>query len=255
MPYVTGQALGPHIYGDSVLPSYQFPVLANSHVLHWLQRHRKIVTRVSELTRSHERPLLCQVHQIAGSRCRRSPGDRPILAGAKAALESFRAFLEHPQQRLLLPVIELASQLVKQFCFLDQKFYERKRAPLRFNRDSSKPPKPVGNFILFACRFQHIVITRAPAEDSCRKHDECGLSKTLGQGFLGNRPSDSAVAVLKRMDRFKIQMCGPCPRERWQGFCSSGSSPLEPVDESGHVAWNLCGRRCFEMDFRRTYCP
>jgi len=57
---------------------------------------------------------------------------------------------KHPQWRLLLPLIKLAFQSVKQLCLLNQEFYERKGAPLRFNRDSTKPRKPVRDFILFA---------------------------------------------------------------------------------------------------------
>src|ERR1035441_1456524 len=72
---------------------------------------------------------------------------------------------------------------------------------------------------------------------------------------VGNGSSDSAVAILKRMDRLKIQMCRTGPGERWQWLRSCRSRALEPVDESRHFAGDLRGRRCLEMNLRRTDCP
>src|SRR5271165_204747 len=209
---------------------------------------------MSELARSHERTLFRKVHQVAGRCCRRRTGDGAVLAGAKSAFET-RAFFEHAQQRLLLPLVELPFQPVKQLCLLDQKFYECKHPSLCFNRHSTKPSKPFGNFILSAGCFQRMVVTRASGKDGCSQHNECRLTETLGQQLFGNRPSDAAVAILKRMDRLKIQMCGPCPCQCWQRFCSSTSRAFEPVDKSRHLARNLCGWRCLEVDLRRADCP
>src|SRR5271157_2408320 len=210
---------------------------------------------MSELARPHERSLFRKVHQVAGRRCRRSSGDCAVLACAKAALEAIYAFLEHAQQRLLLPVVELPFQPVKQICLLDQKLDECKRPSLCFNRHSTKPSKPFGNFILSAGCFQCMVVTRASGKDGCSKHNECRLPEALSQRLFGNRPTYSAVAILKRMNRLKIQMCGPCPCQRWQRFCSSRSCALEPVDESRHLERHLRGRGCLEMNLRRTYYP
>src|SRR5271166_6449024 len=105
---------------------------------------------MSELARSHERALFRKVHQVAGRCCRRCPGDRAVLACAKASLETVWAFFEHAQQRLLLPVVDLTFQPIKQLCLLNQKLNECKRAALCFNRHSTKPRKPIRNFILLA---------------------------------------------------------------------------------------------------------
>src|SRR5271157_1865302 len=170
---------------------------------------------MSELARSHERALFRKVHQVAGRCRRRCPGDRAVLACAKAALETVWAFFEHAQQRLLLPVVELPFQPVKQLCLLDQKLDECKRPSLCFNRHSTKPSKPFGNFILSAGCFQRMVVTFSPGKDGCSKHNECRLPETLGQRLFGNRAAYPAVAIFKRMDRLKIKMCGPCSRQRW----------------------------------------
>src|SRR5271165_4167350 len=209
---------------------------------------------MSELARSHERALFRKVHQVAGRCCRRRTGDGAVLAGAKSPFET-RAFFEHAQQRLLLPLVELPFQPVKQLCLLDQKFYECKRPSLCFNRHSTKPSKPFGNFILSAGCFQRMVVTRASGKDGGSKHNECRLPETLCQRLFGNRPAYPAVAIFKRMDRLKIQMCSPSPCQRWQRFCSSRSCALEPVDESRHLERHLRGWRCLEMDLRCTYYP
>src|ERR1035441_3845977 len=137
---------------------------------------------MSELARSHECALFRKVHQVAGRCCRRSPSDCAVLACAKAALETVWAFFEHAQQRLLLPVVELPFQPVKQICLLDQKLNECKRAALCFNRHSTKPRKPIRNFILSVGCLQRVVVTCPPDKDGGSQHDERRLTETLSQG-------------------------------------------------------------------------
>src|ERR1035441_8393682 len=107
-----GCGLGKRAKLPSILSLYQFPILTNGHARYWLQRHRQIVTRMSEFPCPDERTLLRKVHEVAGRCCRRSPSDGAVLAGAKAALETVWAFFEHAQQCLLLPVVDLTFQQI-----------------------------------------------------------------------------------------------------------------------------------------------
>src|SRR5271166_5240293 len=132
------------------LPLHQLPIFTDGHVRHRLQRHRQGVTRMSELARPHECTLVRQIRQVTGRRCRRRPGDGAVLACAKAALETLRAFLEHAQQRFLLPFVELPFQSVKQLCLLDQKFYG---ASVRRCASIVTPPNHASQFVISFCRL------------------------------------------------------------------------------------------------------
>ena len=54
-----------------------------------------------------------QVGQVASCCCRGRSGDAGVISGTQTALEAIRAFPQHPQQRLLLPWIELPTQSIE----------------------------------------------------------------------------------------------------------------------------------------------
>ena len=142
--------------------------------------------------------------------------------------QSSPAFLKHPQQRLLLPLIKLAFQSVKQFCLVDQKFRESKRALLCFNRYPGEPRKPVRDFILSVGCLQRVVVTCPPDKDGGSQHDERRLTETLSQGLFSNRPSDAAVAILKKdgsIENTNVR----CP-----ALVGAGRIPVPPAA----VRWN-----------------
>ena len=71
------------------------------------------IASVLALTRADKRALFCEVRQIAGSGCGRRASDRAVVARAHSALEPVWAFPEDSQERLLLPVIDVAAQPVQ----------------------------------------------------------------------------------------------------------------------------------------------
>lgn len=72
-----------------------------------------MIASVPEFSDPHQRTLGDEIDQVACCRCRRCPGDRAVVACAKSVLESFWTFSKHPQQRFLLPVVQLPPQLVE----------------------------------------------------------------------------------------------------------------------------------------------
>ena len=79
-----------------------------------------------------ERIFLRQIREVTCGCCGRRAGDSAVLAGTHAAFESFRPFLEHSNERFLLPVVQLSTDAVEQLRLVDQELDECKGAPLRF---------------------------------------------------------------------------------------------------------------------------
>src|SRR5580698_10962583 len=111
------------------------------------QRNREQVSCMPSLTFSDEGSLFNQIREVAGRCSGRRAGYRAIFSSAHAAFKSFRSFLKHPQERFLLSLVNFCSETVKQFGFVDEKFSERKRSPLRFNRCPREPREPGRDFI------------------------------------------------------------------------------------------------------------
>ena len=65
-----------------------------------------------EFAFADEGSLFNQIREVAGRCGGRCAGYRGVFAGAHAALESFRAFLKHPQKRFLLTLVNRRSETV-----------------------------------------------------------------------------------------------------------------------------------------------
>ena len=66
-----------------------------------------------EFTFADERSFFYKIRETGGRGSGRCTGYRRVFSGAHAALESFRAFRKHPQERFLLPLVNLRSKTVK----------------------------------------------------------------------------------------------------------------------------------------------
>jgi hypothetical protein len=77
---------------------------------YWPQGHAELVARMPALTFPHERTFFREISQVARRRGGGCSGDGAVLARAEPALESSGAFPEHAEQRLPLPVVELAAK-------------------------------------------------------------------------------------------------------------------------------------------------
>jgi len=165
---------------------------------HVPQRNVQFVARMAPLPFPNECAFLCEIGEVTGGGCGRRGGDRAVLAGTHTALESFRSFLEHPQQCFFLPFVKLPADEVEQSCLVDKEFDECKRAPLSFNRCTGEPREPLSDLVVFIRGFERSIIARAAGKDRCPERDEGRLSQTLPQGFFRDRAADAPIAVFKR---------------------------------------------------------
>src|SRR5438552_14381045 len=67
------------------------------------------IPRVFQFASANQSPFCNKIRQIARGGCRRSASNRAVLSGAHTAFEALRPFGKHPQQRLLLPIVNLAA--------------------------------------------------------------------------------------------------------------------------------------------------
>jgi len=83
---------------------------------------------------------------------------------------------------------------------------------LRFDHDAGKPHQPAGDLIFLVRSFERFVITLAASKNRGRQRGERRLAEALRQSLFRDGSSDAPVAILKRMDTFKIQVSNPGPR-------------------------------------------
>src|SRR5258707_1224595 len=88
---------------------HQLSTLTDRNARHRPQRGPKFIARVSDFPFFSECSFFCEIGEIASCRCRRSSGNRLVIAGTESSFETLWPFLEHPYQRFLLPVIELTA--------------------------------------------------------------------------------------------------------------------------------------------------
>ena len=112
----------------------------------------------------------------------------------------------------MLPCIELPFQTIQQLRFVDQEFHQRNGPTLRFDHDAGKPHQPAGDLIFLVRSFERFVITLAASKNRGRQRGERRLAEALRQSLFRDGSSDAPVAILKRMDTFKIQVGNPGPR-------------------------------------------
>lgn len=68
-----------------------------------------------KLAGANERTFFDEVGEIAGGCSRRCPRDRDVVPRTEATFEATGAFLEHAQESLLLPCVDLAMQAIEVF--------------------------------------------------------------------------------------------------------------------------------------------
>lgn len=128
-----------------------------------------MIPSMLSLSSPNQRAFGRKIHQAARGRRWRCPGDGAVFTGTKPAFESFRAFAQHAQECLLLPLIELTFQPVHQLCLVDQEFNQRDRTMLCLDSDSRKRRQPSRDLIFLIRDFERFVVTLAPGEDRGRQ--------------------------------------------------------------------------------------
>jgi hypothetical protein len=91
----------------------QLTAFTHRKMRHVPQRNIQFVARMPALAFPDECAFLRQVRKVTCRCRRRCARDGAVLAAAHVALESFRPFPEHPQERLLLPVVDLSADAVE----------------------------------------------------------------------------------------------------------------------------------------------
>ena len=102
---------------------------------------------------SAEHSQLYKVLQISGgggSGCFRN---RQIIFCTEPALEPFQPFSKHPREHLVLSRIELATQAVIEFGFLDEEIDESLRVALRLQHCLREIDQPVGDLQILVVVF------------------------------------------------------------------------------------------------------
>src|SRR5208282_1784639 len=103
------------------------------------ERYGDMIACMAALTGANESAFYHEIGEVARRGCRRCPSDADIFAGAQPALEPFRAFAQHAEQSLLLPVVKLIAQPIEQANFVDREFDQRDGPALSFDRCCRKP--------------------------------------------------------------------------------------------------------------------
>src|SRR5690606_39967690 len=84
--------------------------------------------------------------------------------------------------------------------------------------------------------------------DGMRQGDQGGLSETLRQCFFSNGTSDTAIAIFKRVDAYKIQVGNTRTCQRRQWVAAIRCRVLKPFHKAVHFLHNLLGWWCFKMN-------